>query len=309
MSRRRRFFADWYVAPPKQPVPADGIAAQRFGATWWAREWISALERLGRSWSNRLPRGRSYARQGRVVDLEVGAGEITAGVVGTRVTPYRVSITLPTLDSDTWQRGLAAVADNLLLVIRLLERELPDEVGAVLRRAGIELFPIRGELAARCSCPDVANPCKHVAAVFYLFAAALDSDPFLLFRLRGLDRDALLAAVGGDLPSGEARAGGTEAGPDHLELEHPGAMDTGAFLGSDTPPPLVDVDPRPPRVELVGLRRLGPPPRGLEGLPGALAGAVRAGARRALDLAWSEAKGRPPRPRPATAPNLSLIHI
>jgi len=289
--RRSSFFGDWYEAPPKQPVPKHGIAASRFGATWWGREWILSLERLGRQWSNRLPRGRSYARQGRVVDLEVGAGVITAGVVGTRPSPYRVEICLPAFAPEKWRAATERLADDALLVVRLLQRELPDEAGERLREVDADLFPSRGELATQCSCPDVANPCKHVAAVHYLFAAALDNDPFLLFRLRGLDRDALVAALGGEGACEAAPADcGTPAAhsPGVERLERLATIDAQTFLGLDLSPPVVDVEPRAPRVELVGVKRLGPPPRGLEGLPEALAPVIREAGRLALELAWRE---------------------
>ena len=295
MSRRRRFDDHWYTPPPKQPVPADGIAAGRFGTTWWGREWIASLERLGRVWSNRLPRGRSYARAGRVVDLEIGAGVVTAGVVGSRPRPYRVELHLPPHSAAAWRRGLERLAQDTLLVIRLLGRELPDEVAERLEEAGVDLFPRRGELRTDCSCPDAANPCKHVAAVHYVLAAALDNDPFLLFRLRGLDREDLLAALGG----GHGGAAPTpdsdpeEEGPS--ELEPAADLDADGFLGRDLTPPLPDGEPRPPAVELVGLKRLGPPPRGLERLPELLGPAVRAAGRFALELAWQEPDARPDR--------------
>ncbi len=290
--RRRRFSGfGWYETPVRQPVPAEGIAAGRFGDTWWGREWIAALERLGRIWSNRLPRGRSYARAGRVVDLEVGPGLVTAGVVGTRRRPYRVEIALEAYSEEVWARVVDILAGDALTVIRLLNRELPDEVGERLRSAGADLFPRRGELETSCSCPDVANPCKHVAAVHYLLAAALDNDPFLILRLRGLDRDGLVAALAGaaDAGDGDGQAGSPEPARPGDDLEPAGAFDPAAFSGRDLRPPVLDLEPRPPRTELVGIRRLGPPPRGLERLPELLAPAIRAGSKRALELAWGEA--------------------
>ncbi len=297
MSRRRRgsFFGEWYQPPPKMPVPENGIAVGRFGATWWGREWIASLERLGRTWSNRLPRGRSYARQGRVVDLEVGAGTVSAGVVGTRKKPYRVEIQLPVFDGERWRRAVESLADDVSLLVKLLRRELPDEAGERLREAGADLFPSRGELGTSCSCPDIANPCKHVAAVHYLFAAALDNDPFLIFRLRGIDRDGLVAAIGGD-PLREATAGAGDGktlsvdGPSS-DLERPEEIDVNTFLGLDLAAPVVEVEPRAPRVELVGIRRLGPAPRGLEGLPAAITPMIRGAGRLALELAWRETGG------------------
>jgi DNA-binding transcriptional ArsR family regulator len=287
MSRRRSYLDDWYAPLPKQPVPADGIAVSRFGDTWWGREWIASLERLGRAWSNRLPRGRSYARQGRVKDLQLGAGVVTAGVVGTRRRPYRVEIRLPAFGAEGWRPGLERLANDTLLVIRLLDRELPEEVGARLREAGVDLFPRRGELSTDCSCPDWANPCKHIAAVHYLLAAALDNDPFLLFRLRGLDRDDLIDALAGEAAGGD---GGPviEEEPDRGGVESGDGVDVATFIGRDLEPPLLDIDPRAPGVELVGLKRLGPPPRGLERLPKLVAPAVRAAGKLALELAWRD---------------------
>jgi len=291
MSRRRSYLDHWYAPLPKRPVPADGIAASRFGDTWWGREWIASLERLGRMWSNRLPRGRSYARQGRVKDLEIGAGIVTAAVVGTRRRPYRVEIALPAFDADGWRPGLERLADDTLLVIRLLGRELPEEVAGRLREAGVDLFPRRGELSTECSCPDWANPCKHIAAVHYLFAAALDNDPFLLFRLRGLERDHLIEAVAGDVArGGDERA--IEEGSIHDGLMSGDGLDIETFIGRDLEPPVLDVDPRSAAIELVGIKRLGPPPRGLEGLPKLVAPAVRAAGRLALELAWRDDRPR-----------------
>ena len=295
-ARRRRWSHDgWYAAPEKQPVPAAGIAAGRFGDTWWGREWIAALERLGRVWSNRLPRGRSYARAGRVIDLEVGPGRVTAGVVGTRRRPYRVEIALEAFSEVVWGRAVDALAADALTVIRLLGRELPDEVGELLRSAGADLFPRRGELSTSCSCPDVANPCKHVAAVHYVFAAALDNDPFLILRLRGLDRDGLVAALAGAADAGDGGAGDAASGtalPDD-DLEPAGSLDPAAFSGRDLRPPVLDIEPRPPRTQLVGVRRLGPPPRGFERLPELLAPAIRAASKRALELAWGDTATEP----------------
>jgi uncharacterized Zn finger protein len=299
MSRWGRHpFDGWYEPAPMQPVPARGIAAGRFGATWWGREWIASMERLGRQWSNRLPRGRSYARQGRVVDLEVGAGLVSAGVVGTRPRPYTVEIRLAPFDEETWQRGVDRIADDLVLLLRLLQRELPFLVGERLRDVGIDLFPTRSTVQTQCTCPDVANPCKHVAAVQYLFAAALDNDPFLLFRLRGLDRDDLVADLGGDeaeIESPELEEEKEEK--DEKDEKEPSAdFDVAGFLGLDLPLPEIDINPRKPRVGLVGLRRLGPPPRGLEALPKLLAPVIRAGGRAALDLAWKDEGPKSVRP-------------
>ncbi|MCP4899208.1 MAG: hypothetical protein GY906_19770 [bacterium] len=277
-----------YDPPLKQPVPVDGIAAVRFGSTWWGREWIASLERLGRGWANRLPYGRSYARQGRVVDLEVGAGIITAGFVGSRPRPYRVQITVRTFSTETWCAALECITGDVSTVLCLLQRELPENLGERLRQADVDLFPNRHELKTRCTCPDVTNPCKHVAAVHYLFAAAVDYDPFLILCLRGLKREDLIAEVSGE--TSEFDSGSPVDWGDRIEdPEDVASMDVAGFIGRDLRIPKIELDPRQPRVELVGIKRLGPPPRGLEQLPMMIAPTIRAAGCEALRLAWAPA--------------------
>ncbi len=169
--------------------------ARRFGATWWGRAWIEALEQRARLDPNRLPRGRTYARQDRATDVETHPGEIRAAVQGTRRTPYRVRIGVRRLTEEEWDRFLNAVAGKAGHAAALLEGELEpgilDDAGA----AGVELLPGPGDLRPRCSCPDWADPCKHAAAVCYLMADELDTDPFALLALRGRHRDEVLAAL------------------------------------------------------------------------------------------------------------------
>ena len=277
----------WYEPAPKQPVPEDGLRVDRFGITWWGKQWITALDRLGRAYSNRLPRGRSYARAGRVVDLAMGAGEATAGVVGTRRKPYEVRIGLKTFSKSQWKRVIGVLASRARITVALLRGELPPEIGETLENHGIQLFPLsKTDLETSCSCPDWANPCKHVAAVHYVLAAALDMDPFLIFVLRGLGREALLAAVA------EARGMAASpprqpAGPMPAETlwEKPDGVDEDLYLGRGLPRPRLTFRVEPAVVELGGLARLGPPPLALEDLPRKLKRGIRQAARAALALA------------------------
>lgn len=188
--------------------------ARQFGSTWWGRAWVDALEQRAGLDPNRLPRGRTYARQDRVARIEVEAGRITALVRGTRVLPYRVTIGIRTFDDDTWARLTAAIASRAGHAAALLDGEIPPEVVADATSAGVDLLPGPGDLQPRCSCPDFADPCKHAAAVCYLVADSLDDDPFVLFVLRGRDRASLLAEVRarrqqpeGPTATGSARSG------------------------------------------------------------------------------------------------------
>ena len=213
----------WYPPTPKRR-PGSGpwrAAGKRpFGATWWGRAWVDALEHRARLDPNRLPRGRTYARTGAVSDLEVRAGEVVAAVQGSRAKPYKVTVRVRTYSAKEWARALEALASEVGRLAALIDGEMPPAVADDLSAAGIDLLPVAGEVQPRCTCPDWADPCKHAAAVCYLVADTLDADPFLLFLLRGRDRDALLAG----LRARRVAAGGGEAGP--------GAPGAGSFPGS-----------------------------------------------------------------------------
>ena len=167
----------------------------QFGATWWGKAWIDALEKRSGLDPNRLPRGRTYARQDRVSRLELEAGKVTALVRGSRALPYKVTVGVRIFDDTTWDRLVAAIAAKAGHAAALLDGELDPGVVADARGVDVDVLPGPGDLHPRCSCPDWADPCKHSAAVCYLVADALDDDPFLLFALRGRTREALLTEV------------------------------------------------------------------------------------------------------------------
>jgi uncharacterized Zn finger protein len=172
------------------------VASRRtFGATWWGGAWIDALEQRARLDANRLPRGRTYARQDRVGALEVSPGIVEATVRGSRFRPYHVTIRVRPLTVKEWDRVLDAIAGRAAHAAALLDGDLPAAVLADTQQAGVELLPTAGELRPRCTCPDSADPCKHAAAVCYLMADELDRDPFALLHLRGRTRDEVLEAL------------------------------------------------------------------------------------------------------------------
>jgi len=146
----------------------------------------------------RLGRGLSYARQGQVIDLDLGKGFVTAKVQGSRDAPYLVRMRFSMLSSTDWKKVTRALANEPEVAGRLLVGEIPEEIEETFRRLELSLFPAAiGDLKAACSCPDRANPCKHVAAVYYLLGEEFDRDPFLIFQLRGIERSELLTAIGG----------------------------------------------------------------------------------------------------------------
>jgi len=195
---------DWgYYKPKPAKAAKGGIKAQSkrgtFGENWWAKRWIAVLE--GFDIGARLQRGRSYARQGQVLSIEISKGEITAEVQGSRPKPYDIKIKIKTLSEKDWLKLAAALSQQAIFAAKLLAGEMPDEIEGAFTEAGVSLFPTRlADLQTNCSCPDWSNPCKHIAAVYYLIGEEFDRDPFLIFKLRGASREEfsdLLGSAGG----------------------------------------------------------------------------------------------------------------
>ena len=187
--------------------------ARRFGATWWGRAWLDALENRARFDANRLPRGRTYARHDRVQTLRIRPGEVTAFVRGSRPAHYRVLVRVRTHGDDEWARVVDVIAGRAGHAAALLDGDLDPAIAADAADAGVDLLPGPGDLVPHCSCPDRAVPCKHAAAVCYLVADVLDDDPFALFALRGRPRDDLLAELR-DRRRAPARTGGPGEEPE-----------------------------------------------------------------------------------------------
>jgi uncharacterized Zn finger protein len=192
-------FSAWRDWQPSQPLPASGGIAARskrgaIGETWWSRRFIELLESFGVG--SRLQRGRSYARRGQVTELEVEPGIVIAKVQGSRYTPYRVRIRVKALSEPQWRRVEKAMAARALPLAQLLAGEMPKDIEDVFAACKLTLFPrTNTELQASCTCPDWENPCKHIAAAYYILAERFDEDPFLIFAWRGRDKDELLEAL------------------------------------------------------------------------------------------------------------------
>lgn len=186
---------------PGSPKRANGPSLRRpgsrrgFGESWWGAAWIEALEQRARLDPNRLPRGRTYARSGAVGTLSVAPGEVLAEVQGSRPAPYKVKVRVRPFDAAEWERVLDALAAEIGHTAALLDGELPSGIADDVASVGLDLLPGPGEVQPRCSCPDWADPCKHAAAVCYLVADVLDTDPFAVFLLRGRAREEVLAAL------------------------------------------------------------------------------------------------------------------
>ncbi|MGW0436371.1 SWIM zinc finger family protein [Micromonospora sp. NPDC003197] len=164
------------------------------GQSWWSRRFVDVLESF--ALGTRLTRGRSYARAGQVLDIDVAPGVVTARVQGSRPRPYRVRIGLHPFPEPVWRRIEELLSAQAFYSARLLAGDLPPELEQVFAEAGAPLFPAGiDDLDLTCNCPDFAVPCKHLAATFYLLAEAFDADPFRILHWRGRDRAGLLARL------------------------------------------------------------------------------------------------------------------
>lgn len=171
----------------------------QFSRSWWGQQFITAIEKL--TDSGRLSRGRSYARGNKVKGFDIDGNLVTAQVRGS-VNPYfgvykeplySITIEFQPLSKAKWSAAVALMASKASIISRLLLNEIPDNIEDTFAQLNLNLLPgSRQDFKTSCSCPDWSNPCKHIAGVYYLVAAELDQDPFLLFELRGLSRQDLL---------------------------------------------------------------------------------------------------------------------
>ncbi len=228
-------------------TPPRGRAGSRkrqgFGHTWWGSAWIEALEDRAQLDPNRLPRGRTYARHGRVGSLDIDRGEVRAAVRGSAPRPYQVRVRIRLFTAAEWGAVLDAIGARAAHTAALLDGELLPAVVNDVVEAGLSLLPGAGEVGPRCSCPDWADPCKHAAAVCYLVADALDRDPFGVFLLRGLSRDELLARLRQRRAAPVAGEG--ERIANQLDAEDEGVEARHAFARPGPPRP--SALPPPPR--------------------------------------------------------------
>jgi uncharacterized Zn finger protein len=173
------------------PVVIEG---RRIASSFWGRAWCDNLESY-RDFEHRLPRGRSYVRNGAVIDLGIQQGRIDALVSGSAL--YTVEVRIKALDSDRWSRLKTRSSGQVGSLIELLEGRLSESVMRIMTDRGQGLFPEPSEIQMECSCPDIARMCKHVAAVLYGIGTRLDQEPQLLFLLRHVDHRELISGATG----------------------------------------------------------------------------------------------------------------
>jgi uncharacterized Zn finger protein len=176
------------------PVTIEGRTIAR---SFWGKSWCENLERYS-DYENRLPRGRSYIRNGSVIDLQVKRGEVIAMVSGSEI--YNIRVKIAPVADEHWTAICGDCAGSIGSLVELLQGRLSKSVMERVCRKGDGLFPAPHEIKLSCSCPDWADMCKHVAAVMYGIGARLDEKPELLFTLRAVDENELIAKASKNVP-------------------------------------------------------------------------------------------------------------
>lgn len=255
----------WVFYEKTTPIAVkNGLKAKSkrgcIGESWWSKRWVSVLESF--DLGARLSRGKSYARKGQVISIDIKAGIVRAKVQGSFPRPYDVAIKLEPLSEGDWKRAVEVMASKAIFSARLLSGEMPQNIEEAFSDSGVSLFPESGEdLETECTCPDWSNPCKHIAAVYYLLAEEFDRDPFLIFRLRGKEKDEIikelraLRSSGSDEESKDTMPASVQPMA-HRPLEN--CLDSfwhkGKALDS------IEIKPRRPDVENAIIKRLGDSP-------------------------------------------------
>jgi uncharacterized Zn finger protein len=280
-------FEDGFPRGTKRPPPQHGIKVREMGTTWWGQRWIKALEQFSRDYLSRLGRGRTYARTGRVHDLTIGPGLVTAVVTGSE--PYDVSLRMDAFSTAEWNMAIKIMSQEARYAAELLAGQMPADIDSVFRRCKRSLFPSKShDLETDCSCPDWASPCKHVAAMHYVLGEAFDRDPFLLFELRGRTRDQVLAALSrlrtGTTEGAVTEKRATETVTTAMEVS-PAAWAN--YEVAPVPIPTLRFSFEPPQTPAAILRTVNPPrPWSLEQSPADfLADAYAAASERARQMA------------------------
>jgi uncharacterized Zn finger protein len=277
----------YYFKPTKAKEVEDGIKARSkrgaFASSWWAQQWISALERLVDS--GRLGRGRTYARKGQVISVDEKKDGVLAKVQGSRRKAYKVTINITSLTDAQWEEAIDTLAEQAIFTAQLLAGEMPQDIEEAFEEAGASLFPKkRGDLYTECSCPDYANPCKHIAAAHYILGERFDEDPFLIFRLRGRTQDEVMSALR------ERRAGEDDFAEEEVDEEIiPLDESVSTFFQLGAPLDTFSVRIQNPAIKTPLLKRLGDasfvPKPGIEAL---LENAYSRISEKAVELAYGE---------------------
>jgi uncharacterized Zn finger protein len=288
-----RYWGYYDHAPLKEVK--DGIKAKSkrgaIGEKWWSKRFVSLLESF--DIGARLGRGRSYARKGQVISIDVQKGVVRGKVQGTRSKPYGITIELCPISEGDWEKATDSMASRAVFAAKLLSGEMPQEIEHAFADAKISLFPEEGDIKTDCTCPDWSNPCKHIAAVYYLLAEQFDEDPFLIFKLRGKTKEEIIEALR-ERRSSHIADDRISAAPGQVISSSYEVRPLEEFLDSFWQArgqlEFLELNPTSPKVENPILRRLGDSPFfiGKTNLTSILSNAYRVAGKAALRKALGE---------------------
>ena len=159
---------------------------------WWSQQWLDLLDSY--RFKKRLERARNYARQGNVLSIEFKGAKVLARVQGSEVEPYKVSLSLEPFTDEQWGYVIETMSQRAIFAAKLLAGEMPQNIEEVFTANGLSIFPFTlGDVQSKCSCPDKANPCKHIGALYYQLGDRFSEDPFVLFQLRGRTKEQIIS--------------------------------------------------------------------------------------------------------------------
>ena len=159
---------------------------------WWSQQWLDLLDSY--RFKKRLERARNYARQGNVLSIEFKGAKVLARVQGSEVEPYKVSLSLEPFSDEQWGYVIETMSQRAIFAAKLLAGEMPQNIEEVFTANGLSIFPFTlGDVHSKCSCPDKANPCKHIGALYYQLGDRFSEDPFVLFQLRGRTKEQIIS--------------------------------------------------------------------------------------------------------------------
>ncbi len=161
---------------------------------WWVQRWLELLDSY--RFKKRLERARSYAREGHILSIEFENAQVLASVQGSEVEPYQVSLNLDPFTDEDWHYVIETLTEKAIYSAQLLAGQMPESIEQVFIKNGLNLFPFNlADIRSRCSCPDKANPCKHIGAIYYQLADRFSEDPFVIFQLRGRTKSQILTEL------------------------------------------------------------------------------------------------------------------
>ncbi len=159
---------------------------------WWSQRWLELLDSY--RFKKRLERARNYARQGNILSIKFANAKVLAKVQGSEPEPYSVSLALDSFSDEEWGFIVETMSQKAIFAAKLLAGEMPQNIEEVFTANGLSLFPFTlSEVHSKCSCPDKANPCKHIGAIYYQLADRFSEDPFVLFQLRGRTKEQIIS--------------------------------------------------------------------------------------------------------------------